>query len=81
MAGDGEKEVVVKWREFGELVFQELWNFCCAHALLRDHGLCAFGEDFVRELTKPCLEHRADDVDVVEFGLFEEIDVEFYIIR
>ncbi len=75
VAGDGEEEVVVPGWEGGEGVFEHLGHFGCAGALHGDAVLGFFWEDFVREFAEPGFEHGADDVDVVEFVLVEEVDV------
>jgi hypothetical protein len=41
--------------------------------------LCGLGKEFVREFTQPSFKHGADDINVVQVVLLEEIDVQFYI--
>jgi hypothetical protein len=75
VASNSEEKVVVEWREVGELINERLRNcflasMCPGNAVLR--GL---REQFVGEFAEPCLEHRADDIDIVQIILLEEIDI------
>lgn len=39
-----------------------------------------FGKDFVGEFAEPGLQHGADNIDVVQVVLFEEINIEFCLV-
>jgi hypothetical protein len=47
VAGNGEEEVIVEWRELGELVLEHLWCGFCALTFSLDLGLNFLGEYFV----------------------------------
>lgn len=77
MAGNGEKEVVMERRQFRKLVFEHLRDFGGALTLLLDAFLSLEWENLVGEFTKPGLEHGTNGVDVIEVGLFKQVDIEF----
>jgi hypothetical protein len=79
VASNSEEKVIVEWREIGELINEHLGNTFSARAFSSDAVLCSLGKEFVGKLTQPGLEHGADDVDIVEVVLLEEIDVKFYV--
>ena len=79
MASEREEQVVVVWWKVGELVDKDLWDaswfWTChsGHAALR-----LLRKQLVWQFPKPPLKERSDNVDIVEFALLKEIDVEFY---
>lgn len=78
MAGDGEEQIVVEWGKVGELVDQHLWNLLGSRTLPCNTLLDSFWKKFVLKFTEPGLEHRANDVDIVEIRLLKEVDIEYY---
>ncbi len=77
VASYGEEEIVVEWREIGELIDKHLRDALGAGALSIYAILRLFGEKLIREFAEPGFEHRADYVDIVEVVLLKEIDVKF----
>lgn len=75
VAGDGEEQIVVEGWQLGKLILQHLRRGLRALALLLDAVLDRLGEDLVRQLTKPVLEQRTDNVGVVEVVIRDKIDV------
>jgi hypothetical protein len=81
VGGDGEEKIVVEWRKFGKLFLKDFWSRAFGVLLanfLNDRVLHRLREDFLGEITKPRLEHGRDDVDIVELGLVEKINVKNY---
>lgn len=78
VAGDGEQEIVVEWRQLRQLVFQHLGRTLCTLTLLLDPRLNSLGKDFVGQLAQPVLEQRTNDVRVVQVFVCDEVDVSIY---
>jgi hypothetical protein len=51
VAGDGEQEIIVEWRQLRKLVFQKLGRALCALTFLLNPRLNSLGKDFVGQLT------------------------------
>jgi hypothetical protein len=77
MAGDGEQKVIVEWGELRELIAEDLWGFGGAHRSGSHASLCGLWENLIWKLPQPSLEHRTDDIYIVEIGFVEEVDIEF----
>ena len=75
VACDGKEKIIIEGWQFRQLVFQHLRSALGALALLLDPRLRRLGKDFVRELPKPVLEERADDVGIIEIVIRNQIDV------
>ena len=76
VTGDGEEEIVVEWWELREFVLEHLRDFGGALAFICDALLGFQREYLVWEFAKPCLEHGANGIDVIEIGFLEEVDIQ-----
>jgi len=77
VAGNGEEEVVVEGGEVREFVDEQLRDLLRASAFTGNSVLCSLWKEFIWKFAQPGLEHRADDVYVVQIVLFEEVDIKF----
>ena len=56
MASDGKQQVVIPWRQQGELILEHLRDFRSLWILLIDLGLGCFGENLSGKLPQPGFE-------------------------
>ena len=77
MASNRKEEVVLERRQIGKFVNQELGNLVCASAFARYSLLSSLGKELVWKLSQPGLEHRPNNVDIIEIILIKQIDIVF----
>lgn len=75
VASDGKEEIVVKWRQLGELVLQHLRRGFGALAFLLDAVLDSLWKDLIWKLTKPVLEQRSNDIGVIQVVVRDEVNI------